>query len=348
MKRSGYAELLTAIEAFDLEAYLLERGGFRASRSSSHSEEWIGTCPLCGKEKLCVDVQKKGWHCWVCQTFEDVWVQGQLRRRPVQGAGGVLALVKLLEGLTTREAVEFMVARAEEVNLHELPDLRVLDVAPASAATITLPEGSAGIESPLPYMVRRGITMDDVRWLGLCAVFSGRYANRLVFPVYEYGRLVYWQARAMYEAEESPHARFIKAINPEKTPGAATSDQVLLNLDVACRWPRVAIVEGPMDCLRTGMDAVCTFGKRISPVQIQRLLERGVKAIDLMWDGPKEKEPEGAWPEMHRVAPQLQGFFDVRLVYLPHGDPADWSREDLTQIRAQAAPLGPISRLSTL
>lgn len=343
-----YAELLRTIDEFDLEAYLLDKG-FEPSRSKS--EEWIGRCPTCGKDKLCVDVQKRGWHCWVCQRYEDYWdARSQcFKRRPAEGAGGAIALVKHLDQLDTREAIAFLAQHSASADLSALPDLRVVEqvLDAAEAPEIPPPPYWAPIHQPLPYMVQRGLTMEDVRSFGLFHCVAGRYRDRLVFPVYEGGRLIYWQARAMYEAD-AVSGRFVKALNPERTPGAVVSSECLMNIDVAVHFPRVAIVEGPMDCVRTGSDAVCTFGKQLSPMQVRRLLSRGVRAVDLMWDGPKGKEPQGAWPEMLRVAPWLSVFFDVRLVFLPQGDPGDWSREQLLEQRWRGVPAEALSQLSTL
>ncbi len=348
-----FAQLLRAIDEFDLEGYLLDKGF--EPLGAKGGEEWVGPCPGCGKDdKLAVDLSKRGWHCWVCQEYEDFWSdkENTMKRRPVKGAGGVLALVKWLDELDSKEAIEFVGQNSiYGAGIHELPDLKqvelVLDA--TYAPTISLPEGWAPILTPLPYMLRRGISMEDAQWLGLFHCVSGKYRNRIVFPVFEDQRLIYWQARAMYEeADCSPGYRFIKALNPERTPGCAVSSEVLMNIDIAVRYSRVAIVEGPMDCLRSGPDTVCTFGKQITPAQVRRLVARGVKAIDLMWDGPKEKEPFGAWPEMFAVAPWLSVFFDVRLVFLPHGDPGDWTREWLRHFREQGTHASNMSKLSVL
>lgn len=347
----SYADLLSAVDDFDIEGYLLDHG---FQPLGTKKEEWIGTCPICGKEKLAVDVVKRGFHCWVDQEFEDYWDEreGMFKRRPVKGAGGVVALVKLLDGLETREAIRLITERSVFGNgIKELPDFRVVEAVldANEAPAIPPPDGWRPITEPLPYMLKRGISMEDVRTFGLFWCAEGRYRNRIVFPVWEDQKLIYWQARAMWEAEDHPPGqKFTKALNPERVSGAVVSSECLMNLDMACRFPRVAIVEGPMDAIRTGPDAVCTFGKQISPSQVRRLLMRGVTAIDFMYDGPKGKEPDGAWPEMIKAAPWLSTFFDVKLVFLPHGDPADWTRDQLDFHRAVGVPAGNLSTLSIL
>jgi len=117
---------------------------------------------------------------------------------------------------------------------------------------------------------------------------------------------------------------------------------------VARNFPRVAIVEGPVDCIHAGPSAVATFGKKISLFQMLKLRKAGVRAVDLMWDGPSATEPEGAWPEMVATAPKLAGLFDVRVVRLPRGDPGEYSRNELEALRRVAQPIGQVSRLGML
>lgn len=337
---TSFAELMAAIDQFDVEDYLSDKG-FRALRP----EEWVGTCPVCHKDdKLAVNVEKKTFHCWVCQEYESTWDahSGMMRRKPVSGAGGLIKLIEWLEEVETSDAIQQILESFGHGDMSELPANLVQQVAEAAdsgrAPTILPPEFATPIHSPLPYMLKRGITMDDVRTYGLFWCSDGRYRNRLVFPVWEDGHLVYWQARAMYEKHEVQHGKFIKALNPPSQPGGAVSSDVLMNLDLASRYPRVAIVEGPMDVIKTGPDAVCTFGKQLHPRQLQRLRSRGVTSVDLMWDGPTPTEPDGAHLEMLAIAPQLSSFFDTKLVFLPHGDPGDWDRESLWQFRAAGIP----------
>lgn len=331
-----------AIDRFDVVSYL-ER--FSARRLQS--DEWLLRCPNCGKEKLTVNTQQRTWHCWVCEEFAFDPQTGQ--RRAVRGAGGLLALICMLEGIGREQAAEMV--RAQSGLLGEaawaeakrpaesLLDLPVLPAIPP-------PEGAAPISGNLPYLQKRGILESDVRAFGLFWCAAGRYANRVVFPVYEGARMVYYQARAMWEPY--PGERYQKALNPPAIPGMATASEVLMNLDVARTFPRVAIVEGPVDCIHAGPSAVASFGKKISLVQMLRLRQAGVRAVDLMWDGPSPTEPEGAWPEMVQAAPKLAGLFDVRVVRLPRGDPGDYTRAELDAFRAQAKPVGWVSRLESL
>jgi hypothetical protein len=270
------------------------------------------------------------------------------KKVPVRGAGGVLALVMLLENCSRERALAH-IAHHTGMSLdaghlavieEDLDDNFQISLGHREAPEIAFPPFTHPIYGTLPYLRKRGITEEEARNYGIGYCESGQYAQRLVFPVYEQARLVYWQARATWEAAEDlsgPHA-YRKSLNPPAWPGAAGAGDVLMNLDTAKTFPRVAIVEGPIDAVHAGPSAVCTFGKKISPLQIQKLYQAGVRSIDLMWDGPSPREPHGAWPEMVRAARLLAGVFrDVRLVFLPMGDPGDWQRGQLDWFRMHAA-----------
>ena len=338
---ASYGELLRAIEDFDIEGYLSDKG-FEPLKTKAH--EWVGHCPSCGKDKVAVNVDARTFHCWVCESYETVWDdrRGQLRRRPLRGAGGLIRLIEWLDEVEVREAIETLLETSGlgDVTAFERPTEAWVDIVEhGDLPPISPPDGWAPILSPLPYMRRRGITMEDVATFGLFWCPEGKYRNRLVFPVFEGSTLVYFQARATYEKGDCPEGyRFIKALNPPAEFGAAASSDVLMNLDLAARFPRVAVVEGPMDVVRTGPDAVCTFGKQIHARQAKKLYARGVRALDLMWDGPSATEPYGAHPEMVEACPWLASHFDLRLVFLPHGDPGDWDRGSLNRFRAMGLP----------
>lgn len=329
--------LLSAIQSFALEEYL-QGHGFAPLKG----DEWLGHCPSCGKRKLAVHASKRTWHCWVCQDAVSV------DRRSGAGSGGLLDLLMWLDCIERRDAAQHILDAAghpAELRLDFGLAIPPTVLSYAQKPFVLPPEGAAPIHSVLPYMATRRITMLDVQRLGLFQVTAGRYARRLVFPCWEERRLVYWQARAMFEAHECS-GRFVKCLNPPAVSGVVSSE-VVFNLEAAAQHPRVCLVEGPMDALRVGADGAACFGKKVHPKQVQKLLARGVRAVDLMFDGPSAREPDGARREMVGLGGWLASFFDdVRLVFLPSGDPADHTREELARLRAAGVrPEAPRARL---
>ena len=329
-----------AIDRFDLERYVESHGAVE-----DQDGEWVLQCPSCGKDKLVVNLRKKVWHCWVCQEFETVLASDGPRRRAVSGAGGLIDLIQKLEEVDRRAAVAKIAAAGNVTvdELHHIPELsfhngiRLSDG--MNPTEIPYPGGWARCqdsEVALRYLSYRGISSADVVNFRLFCCQSGIYANRLIFPVYEGRRHVYFQARAMWEPR--PGERFRKSLNPPRSLGAAVSTEVLMNLDVARHHSRVVVTEGPIDCIHAGMDAVCSFGKQLSPVQVAKLVRAGVMAVDMMWDADAR---EAAFA----VGMGLASMFDVRVVTLPYGDPGDFSRRELRWFREHAHQLPREARL---
>lgn len=335
--------LLPAVMRFDIESYVGEYNGTRVSRN-----EWVLLCPSCGKEKLMVNTDKRTWHCWVCEQFESVVTAGGVRRRVVSGAGGLVDLIQVLEEVdrvtAARKIINAGLLTASE--LTKLSKDMLGERSPVGevgeSIEIVYPEswvpffdtgnsclGAAWMQAQ-SFLAARGITKEDVRHFRLGWCWSGRYANRALFPVFEQGRLVYYQARAMWNPR--PGERYVKALNPPKVDGGSVSSELLFNLDSARQFPRVVLTEGPIDCIHAGPDAVCTFGKRLSPVQVGKLLHAGVRALDFMWDAD-------AFGEAVQTANHLSMLFDVRIVRLPQGDPGDYSRDQLRAFRAYGQQL---------
>lgn len=328
--------LLPAIEKFDLVTYCAEHGG-----DELQPGEWTLVCPSCGKDKLVVNVQKKTWHCWICQKLEWIYTTGGFKRKALAGAGGLIDLIQFLDQKTRHEAVADILRQdlLDPRSLAKIPkgeilisrhlenDFQSLSRAPA----ISFPEHMRSFATALGYPASRGLTMELLEQYGIHHCIDGRYSNRMIFPVWENGSFVYFQARAMWQPQ--PGEKFVKSLNPPRIEGAAVSSDVLFNFDSAVRYPTVCLTEGPMDAIMAGDDAVATFGKQISGLQVAKLVKSGVKRVQLMWDADARQE-------MERVAPLLSAFFDVSLVLLPHGDPGAFTRAQNAWYRAQAVPYG--------
>lgn len=314
-----------AIRLFDVPRYLAGKG------ASVQRGEWTLECPRCRRDKLVVNERLRVWHCWHCQTSTanaPAWM--------IRGRGGLVDLVSVLEDSDRRAAAQLIldwaippVITVREVSDEPLKESFTRSAPPElQAKSIDPPEGWRPITEIMPFMAERQITLEDARVFGLGWCDSGRYAGRMIFPVVEAGQLVYFQGRAMWTAASSP-GHYLKSLNPVRVEGSAVSSDVLMNLDFACRYPRVAIVEGPTDLVRSGPDTVCTFGKAISYAQIRKLLVAGVRAVDLMWD-------LDAWEEAVGASRVLASYFDTKIVLLPHGDPGDFPREVLHWYRSQS------------
>lgn len=101
-------------------------------------------------------------------------------------------------------------------------------------------------------------------------------AERIVFPVKQGGELVGWQMRSIPGTVFGDHPDCIKYCH------LFPKGQYLYNYDNARQYPYVVLVEGVKKTLKFD-NAVCTFGKNISPEQMQLL--HGWKDVLVMLDG---------------------------------------------------------------
>lgn len=314
----------------DLQTYLRQ-----FSPNTNSSKEWVLQCPICGRDKLVVNIEKGLWHCWVCQRFKiDPFSGG---RKAVQGAGNLVQLVALLEGIEVKEAykkyksfssIGFYLSR-EEKRTKVFPH-------------IPFPDFAKRITQLLPYCQERGITLEDVYTFGLFFCDAGKYKNRLIFPVWQNGGLIFYQGRLMGDYS-------VKALNPPKFVGSAGAEDTLFNLELASSFSEVVITEGPIDAIHVGHNAVGSWGKHLTINQAMALFDLGVRNIVLLWDGPSKEEPEGAFNEMVHTALSYSTFFDsIKIGILEEGDPGQYSRDYLKKVINSAKSVDFVSRLNRL
>jgi DNA primase len=329
---------------FDWARYVIDAGGVRAVHS--RPGEYLLECPTCRKPKLAVNVEGRAWRCFTC------------------GDGGrdAASLIAKVEGRMFHEALEAVMTGHQRVigridliqkRLGERTERPRVEVPNA----MVWPEGYHSLAAPptspdlvkrwaraVGYCKFRGIEDYVVHEMKLGFCTSGRFRNRLIFPVFDYGgRLVFYQGRAMWPAQA--HKRYIKTLSPRLEEGYAGASDVLLNLSylVARGQPeRVLVVEGPVDCAHAWPDAVASFGKQLSARQMQLLVRAGVKEIDLGWDPEEMKTTE-------KQAAKLTDLFTVRVVTWPPGkDPGDLTKEEIDGHRQQAKLWGSGDRLGKL
>lgn len=348
--------LTLAILRFNIRDFCAQYGGEKEG-----SDEILLRCPVCQKEKLSVNTRTKRWRCFRCERYTQVGT----KKVATQGTGTLFTLVQLLRNCTAKQAAEYILSAAPNASSHngKLPELGNLPQAQPTRVPTGLPENCIALDRVLPYMERRHISLADAREFGLGWVppeAGGWLANRIVFPVWEKGVCLYWQARACWDEHEHvprwPGDKFRKSLNPLSEKDGVLyygSTDVLWNLERASQFPRVAIAEGPTSAIRLGPSAVATFGKSMSLKQVARLVSAGVRAVDFCWDGPTagkngstlpnvcpcHQNPGCAWPAMRALAPVLVAHgIDVRIVWFQQGDPGDYPRQTLDWMRANAQP----------
>ncbi len=328
-----------AQQRFDWEEYIKHHGGMPEIQGGG---EYIMDCPVCQKPKMAINVKTRKWRCFTCEeggydaTSLVVWVQQMLWHE-------AMAVVMTGEQRTIGriDRIEFEEQKAPLRPPSWIP--RQLQFPPGwEPVGSQSPAGMLGIA----YCQKRGIPEYVVQEMRLGVCTQGRFTKRLIFPCYDNaGRLIFYQGRAMWNPRQNE--RHIKTLSSKVQDPAtdAGAGDCLLNLQYLVaqkQTERLLVVEGPVDAAHAWPDAVCVFGKRISPRQIELLMRAGVRELDLGLD------PDAIETVM-KQAPGLADIFKLRIVTWPQGtDPGELTKEQIDGYRAQAVEWGTGERLRKL
>lgn len=276
-----------ALQQFDALAFTRKHGGYKES-ANKYAREYLLPCPWCASSRLrWHHPGKNGFKCWGCNK-----------------QGSSLELIVALEGLTYQGAMAFVKAGYVGGDA----DLTLKGVPEKAARTIGPMDWPRGVEMLAPvamhevcwkYLAKRGVDAATAAEWQLGFGRSGKLANYVVFPVFQNGMLLYWQARACWDPPPglSPEDRrgwvklteYVKSINPPMRLGHAVAGDVLLNYDRARHFDHVVVVEGPFDAIKVGPYAVALLGKVPTEAKISALLGTAAKRITIYLDRGEEE-----------------------------------------------------------
>lgn len=312
------------------ELLLLQHLERTLGRSSGHVPEVQFHCPECvnrrgsesSKKTLYVNISTGKGICFRCEyKFNKIATLLRLL------SGGQLSSddLELIESSGPREYVE----RLRDTVLvmlfasDDTPDLAHLKAQRLPPCKAVWENHGVAHRRGAQYMKRRGIDPEagkrfDVRY---CA--EGDYAYRLIFPVRQGGRIVYWTNRSVMKDDP------LKSKNPTNKEGYYTKNDCLLNFDNVVGAKVVNIVEGPFDMFGCRFP-VALMGKTISDVQVdllRALAQQGTEEFVLTLDA--EVDP---LPYYERLSGVVQ---KVSYVPIDQGDPFDRrdEMEDLMETR---------------
>lgn len=173
--------------------------------------------------------------------------------------------------------------------------------------------------------------------------------DRLVFPLFWFGTMVGWQTRFIGDTLHGEPLKHFKIPKYWSNPGMPR-DMVGYNLDRAMQYSTIIVVEGFLDCVQTGPQAVgclgkvCTFG--VQSKIIRALKKQDKPGVVVLMTDPKQDEVSKEKGRMHHIEQMRQAFEGkvdyVLPVYLPEDrDPGSSSSLWLRQfIQARADEAG--------
>jgi len=326
---------------FDMLRFLHERKiGYKAV--TVDDKQIKIDCPYCGGyEKLWITVTDDLYYCHRCQWSPD-------REELLQYLTGVRGM-KLFKVMGEYNAIPGDDSFEDYVK----KQLALMDGTQTFVRTshgriqvskkaLELPENFIPLGDPrIPtvnrYALNRGINWNTMLEMKFGGCVFGKYSGRLILPVWQRNKLVFWQAR---DTSGTHQLRYL-------TPAGYSGANCLFNIDKASSFDEVIICEGVFSALKTGEDAVATFGNKISQAQINLLKEYGVRKVVLCYDPDSWKVPNpvkkrleakgrfggkktGGYgrPPLLTAASYLLGRFDsVKIACLSGGDPDEIGTE---------------------
>lgn len=166
------------------------------------------------------------------------------------------------------------------------------------------------------FNIQELIDMYDLRFCGPI----GKWANRIIVPVYRHGRLITFTS---VDISEETLIRY-KHQSIEKS--IIHCKNYLYGLD-QIPGDIIMVVEGYFDKLRIGPGCTCTFGTKVTRYQ-KKLISNYKKSI-IVFDGDKD-----GWRSGEKLANDLATFQEVELITLEEGqDPDSLPDEDIKELK---------------
>lgn len=270
--------------------------------------EYYFYCPFCShyNPKLAVNLLKGKWHCWKCNA----------------SGHSLLSLLKKLSA--TKEQIQ----QLKEILVDELPQYQQ-DLSVSS--TLSLPEefkplwkinGEIEQKHALIYLKNRGITVHDIfRYeLGYCT--SGMYANRIIIPSFDSdGKLNYFVGRDFFESST------LKYKNPP-----ISKNIIGFEYHINWKYP-ICLCEGVFDAMAIKWNAIPLFGKTVSPILKQKIIENKVSEIFVALDKDASTQATNMSESF------LKNGLKVHFIEMNEKDPSKIGFESMRKLITDSNPL---------
>ncbi len=275
-------------------------------------------CPECGDKRyrLGINVRKPTGHCFNCgERFNPKRIAALLKLDKTR--------VYLPNDLGDLETfLESLEDVPETAPLQAAPEIRV-DAVPLEDAE-WIPELKELHDLAYQYLTSRGFPPEfySEAYQLMLPYPNSRERGRLLLPVFEEGKLVYYQARSL--SGESP-----KYLNPTKAQTTHGKSHFVYNLEYAATFNEIIICEGIFSSWAAGGNAVAIFGKELSNHQAFKILQKNVRKATILLD-PGEED----WA--YKAAAKLYPKVEVRIANLEKGDPNEVTIDELVEVLARA------------
>lgn len=289
-------------------------------RGTTRTDEIRIHCPFCNDDKFhgYVSTSKEVFKCMRCKARQGPGKRGysaynflkDVHRLSsgqimgiLRGEDEISSLVAATKGDKLADVVERLSEATEEpaeveVKEVKLPDYYLID--PSSTTTVNLMAWNY-IKKRLG---KRAEFWNDVLNFGFC--MRGPYSGRILLPVYDHGKLIYFQGRAFMPPTLNP-----PYLNPSIERPLFSPVGYMDKLIILC--------EGYFDALAIGRNAVSVFGSNLTDKQLKEIIGQAPERVIICFDDD-EAGRHGMVETRTRLRPYIK---DIQAVVGLARDPGD-------------------------
>ena len=283
----------------------------------TRSGQYICTCPFCGKEQhFYINKKTQMFDCKKCGEFGNIYKLLRFLDKTYLLNGATIENTDTIVSVRSMLASEL---ESSEVSVTELPEVK-------------MPVGWRVLRNSNPYLLNRGITPE------LCERYKfgstkmlRKYDNYVLIPIYDGGKIRGYIGR--YGSKKVPDGK-LRYNNSIGTKFA----QLLFGYDeITENTATVILVEGIFDKIAVDkvlrlweseeVKCVCTFGKKISAEQIEKLKVKGVSRVILLYDFDAIKD-------IKRYGIELENHFVTSITYTTKKDIDECTAEEALAVFA--------------
>ncbi len=234
----------------------------------SNGKEVSVNCKWCRprdyKKKLTINGSSGLWHCWSCSE------KGNFSKFCKEYSKNALSIAEFITEQTTTFTQNVRIISNDLLY-------------PEHFRFLSDSLKSLKAKKYFAYLYNRGLTIEDINYYRIGYCIEGKYADRIVVPVYKRDDLVSFIARAI-TPEKKP-----KVLTPAALPGSHGVKDFIYNLDRAKDTKVLLIGEGVFDAISLGISGVCLFGKEATPIQLAQIINAKPRRVIICLDGDAYK-----------------------------------------------------------
>ena len=283
----------------------------------TRSGQYICTCPFCGIEQhFYINKKTQMFDCKKCGEFGNIYKLLRFLDKTYLLNGATIENTDTIVSIRSMLASEL---ESSEVSVTELPEVK-------------MPVGWRVLRNSNPYLLNRGITPE------LCERYKfgstkmlRKYDNYVLIPIYDGGKIRGYVGR--YGSKRVPEGK----LRYNNSIGTQFAQLLFGYDDITENTATVILVEGIFDKIAVDkvlklweseeVKCVCTFGKKISAEQIEKLKVKGVSRVILLYDVDAIKD-------IKRYSIELENHFVTSITYTTKKDIDECTAEEALAVFA--------------